>query len=813
MFFQANILFYFIFDTILTPCLNTIGIGYLFQNFKPFLMELNLVISFDDTGSMSSVRREVRRKIATLVDELFGIYENLKIGILIHNDYCDVDTLQKMDLTNQHADIIDFLNRESSCGGGDDAECYALALHEFRNFSWTSTNRVAILLGDAPPHEKGYKYETKEELYDWREETTLAKAEGIRIYPIQALGHRSSTFFYQTVAALSGTIKLDLSQFAHVTQYIVAITYQAADRLDEYENSQDAFKTNLMFKNMFAQLRGETPAELAPEEPIAVTAPILKIHPADNLIVALQTLRKGTSLTIDNQLITLITDVAAKHKFAAEALEMGDEIIMYGNLMGKAIRPIQQGEVIHVNNVRHDALGFTTKEQDYYWSPPDVLAFSDKTFEGYHRADGQVGTMNIWLIIPLVFCENRNVTVIHEALIKELGYSKENDYQALVRHLKNKTIDEPSLKAVAPSLSLYQNRHFKNMDGIKVLTHQGGCGGIRQDSETLCGLLAGYVHHPNCAGATILSLGCQNAQMEIFTQELKKRNPNFNKPLVLLDQQKCGTEAHLLSEAIRQTYQGLEIANQIERKPAPLSKLNIGVKCGGSDGFSGISANPAMGHTADLLSALGGSVVLAEFPELCGQEQTLLNRCINKTIADKFATLQRTYAQRAAAVGSGFDMNPSPGNIKDGLITDAMKSAGAAKKGGTSPVNDVLDYPEWVQKSGLNLLCTPGNDVECTTAMTAAGTNLILFSTGLGTPTGNPLCPVIKVSTNTNLAKHMADIIDIDTGKIITGEKTIPEMGNAILDFCIEIASGRTIPKAVLLEQDDFIPWKRGVSL
>ncbi|MEN9611860.1 MAG: hypothetical protein RLZZ628_2674 [Bacteroidota bacterium] len=544
-----------------------------------------------------------------------------------------------------------------------------------------------------------------------------------------------------------------------------------------------------------------------------MAATILKIHPADNLIVALQSLHKGMVLNLDNQSITLITDVAAKHKFAAKSFELGDEILMYGNLMGKATRPIRQGEVITIHNVKHDAHGFTTKEQAYHWSPPDVSAFSEKTFLGYHRTDGQVGTMNIWLIIPLVFCENRNVTVLYEALIKELGYSKENDYQALVRQLKNKTTADADEKAIDALPPLYQNRHFKNIDGIKVLTHQGGCGGIRQDSETLCGLLAGYVHHPNCAGATILSLGCQNAQMDIFTQELKKRNPNFNKPLILLDQQKCGTEAHLLNQAIRQTYQGLEIANLIERKPAPLSKLTIGVKCGGSDGFSGISANPAMGHTADLLSALDGSVVLAEFPELCGQEQNLLNRCVDQTIADKFAYLQRTYAQRAAAVGSGFDMNPSPGNIKDGLITDAMKSAGAAKKGGTSPVNDVLDYPEWVQKSGLNLLCTPGNDVECTTAMTAAGTNLILFSTGLGTPTGNPLCPVIKVSTNTKLAQHMADIIDIDTGKVITGEKSIPEMGSDLLDFCIEIASGRTIPKAVLLEQDDFIPWKRGVSL
>lgn len=539
---------------------------------------------------------------------------------------------------------------------------------------------------------------------------------------------------------------------------------------------------------------------------------ILKIHQSDNIIVALQNLSKNSILTIENQSITLQTDVAAKHKFAAKDFNIGDEIIMYGMLMSKATRPILRGEVITTHNVKHDAHGFTTKEKDYKWSAPDVSEFSEKTFLGYHRTNGQVGTMNIWLIIPLVFCENRNVMVLYDALIKELGYAKENDYQSLVKQLKNNNNFSNVIQKDTPQY-LYKNRHFKNIDGIKVLTHQGGCGGIRQDSETLCGLLAGYVNHPNCAGATILSLGCQNAQTELFMNELKKRNENFDRPLIVLDQQKSGTEEKLLNQAIIETYKGLEVANQNEREPAPLSKLTIGVKCGGSDGFSGISANPAMGHTADLLSALGGSVVLAEFPELCGQEQELLNRCINNTIADKFATLQRTYASRAEAVGSGFDMNPSPGNIRDGLITDAMKSAGAAKKGGTSPVNDVLDYPEWVQKSGLNLLCTPGNDVECTTAMTAAGTNLIIFSTGLGTPTGNPLCPVIKISTNAILATRMNDIIDFDTSKVITGEKNISEMGSDLLNFCIQVASGQAIPKAVLLEQDDFIPWKRGVSL
>ncbi|HYC85107.1 MAG TPA: altronate dehydratase, partial [Chryseosolibacter sp.] len=190
-----------------------------------------------------------------------------------------------------------------------------------------------------------------------------------------------------------------------------------------------------------------------------------------------------------------------------------------------------------------------------------------------------------------------------------------------------------------------------------------------------------------------------------------------------------------------------------------------------------------------------------------------INRCADERTANRFVELMRAYAKAAEAVGSGFDMNPSPGNIKDGLITDAMKSAGAAKKGGTSPVNDVLDYTEYVRKPGLTLLCTPGNDVESTTAMAGSGANVMLFTTGLGTPTGNPIVPVIKLSSNSRLAMRMPDIIDIDTGPIIEGKKSIEETGNEILDYIIEVASGRIAPKAVRLSQDDFIPWKRGVSL
>jgi altronate hydrolase len=311
----------------------------------------------------------------------------------------------------------------------------------------------------------------------------------------------------------------------------------------------------------------------------------------------------------------------------------------------------------------------------------------------------------------------------------------------------------------------------------------------------------------------VLSLGCQHAQVEILQEQITSRNPKLDKPLLIFEQQKSGSEYAMLCSAISATFEGLVDADRARRVPAELGHLCVGLKCGGSDGFSGLSANPAIGHTSDLLVALGARTILSEFPELCGVEQDLINRSISREVGDKFIQLMRDYENRARAVRSSFAMNPAPGNMRDGLLTDAMKSAGAAKKGGTSPVTAALDYPEYSTEAGLNLLCTPGNDVECVTGQVGAGASVVLFTTGLGTPTGNPIAPVIKLSTNTALAQRMSDIIDVDTGMIITGESTIQQMGEKVLDRVIQVASGEFHTKAEQNGQEDFIPWKRGVSL
>jgi len=545
---------------------------------------------------------------------------------------------------------------------------------------------------------------------------------------------------------------------------------------------------------------------------------ILKVHPEDNVVVALTGLKKDDRVSLAGMSYLLSSDVPAKHKFAARDLAPGDAVIMYGILVGRAVKTIRQGELLSTRNTRHEAAAFHDRAAGYRWDAPEISGWRQRTFLGYKRSGGQVGTRNYWLVIPLVFCETRNVNVIKQAFEEELGYAPPQIHRRQVADLVNlyRAGKEEEIRAYAfesDDLRTGRGKVFANLDGIKFLVHTGGCGGTREDSNNLCGLLAGYIHHPNVAGATVLSLGCQNAQVRILREEIRKRDPWFAKPVLVFEQQQSGSEFAMLSEAIRQTFVGLVEADKSARSPAPLSRLSVALKCGGSDGFSGISANPATGHVADLVTALGGTSVLAEFPELCGVEQALIDRCVHQEDADRFIQLMRAYAARAEAVGSGFDMNPSPGNIRDGLITDAMKSAGAAKKGGSSPVAAVLDYPEYSSEPGLNLQCTPGNDVECVTAQVGAGANVVLFTTGLGTPTGNPIAPVIKLSTNSDLARRMPDIIDIDTGGIISGEITIEQMGESILERVIQVASGELHTKAELLAQNDFIPWKRGVSL
>ena len=548
---------------------------------------------------------------------------------------------------------------------------------------------------------------------------------------------------------------------------------------------------------------------------------ILKIHPKDNIIVALIDLKAGEIITHEGKKISLITDVNKKHKFANKNLDKGQDIYLYGVIVGKATKQIKKGEAVNTQNISHHTQEYYLPKSIKRTYKPNLSNnhYSSKTFDGYHREDGKVGTENNWLVIPLVFCQNRNIDELKKALLGGLGYETKRkrafDLERLISHFKSGATKSELLDQNVLSSEKNNSKKplFSNVDGIYFITHEGGCGGSKYDSASLCNLIAGYINNPNVAGATILSLGCQHAQISLLKKSLKRIAPDLKKTIFLMEQQKSNSEEEFLAECIKKTFIGLIEANKIERRPASISKLTLGLECGGSDGFSGISANPVLGFVSDLIVEHGGSAILSEFPELNGVEQELINRCTNLEKAKKFKTLMQNYNKKATALGAGFDSNPSPGNIKDGLITDAIKSAGAAKKGGTSPVVDVLDYTEQITIPGLNLLCTPGNDVESTTALAGSGANIILFTTGLGTPTGNPAVPVLKVSSNTSLYNNMADIIDFNTGTIIDGTNNIKDCGEKLLNYVLEVASGRVKVCARKLGQNDFIPWKRGMSL
>ena len=541
----------------------------------------------------------------------------------------------------------------------------------------------------------------------------------------------------------------------------------------------------------------------------------MKVAPEDNLVVALRDLNAGERVEVNGEVFELTQDVKSKHKFAANDFSPGDVATMYGVTVGQATQPIPKGGLLTTENLVHLSAEYGEPTEGMNWEPPDVSRWNESSFDGYHRSDGSVGTANHWLVVPMVFCENGNVQLLKEAMQKSLGYERRDHYQLYAQELAEACKAEKDLACIdlPEENSRWRDPLFPNVDGVKFLLHGMGCGETRGISNDLCGLIAGYLNNPNVAGATILSLGCQHAQVSILEKEIEKRNPAFDKPMLVFEQQKHKSEREMLGQAIRQTFESLQKANEISREPSPLSKLTIGMECGASDGFSGISANPALGKVADFVVALGGRVILSEFPELCGVEQEIVNRCASPEVGKRFVEIMRNYEARAKEAGSGFHMNPSPGNVRDGLITDAIKSAGAARKGGSSPVVDALDYPGWVTKQGLSLLCTAGNDVESTTAMAGAGANLQLFSTGLGTPTGNPVTPVIKVSSNSKLADSFSDYIDFDTGHIISGEKSVEATGQELLEEVIEYASGRKIAKAMLQGRDDFLPWKRGMSL
>ena len=490
------------------------------------------------------------------------------------------------------------------------------------------------------------------------------------------------------------------------------------------------------------------------------------INPREDVVaVALEDLKAGQTVKTAQGNVTLKDDITRGHKFALYDLNEGDQIIKYGYSIGHATCPIQKGQHVHSQNVKTNLSG--TKDYTYNRVEKTELKKVEKSFEGYVRADGQVGIRNEVWIIPTVFCVNH--------IAKELeAYARE------------------------------KLEVFTNVDGCYALTHPYGCSQMGEDQSTTQKLLASLTRHPNAGAVLVLGLGCENNNLSVFKKFLDLNDDR----LMFLNTQDVEDELEAGYEIIDSL---LQKANESKRETVPLSKLRIGLKCGGSDGLSGITANPLIGRVSDLIVGAGGTSVMTEVPEMFGAEQILMNRAKNEDVFKKTVSLINDFKGYFKSHGETVSENPSPGNKAGGITTLEDKSLGCVQKGGKAQVEDTIRYAETIKSSGLNLLNAPGNDGVSCSALAACGVNMILFSTGRGTPFST-VVPTIKISTNNALfEKKGGNWIDFNAGAIVDG-KDFDELAMELLDYIIAIASGQ---KSVSEKRDfhELLIWKDGVTL
>ncbi len=472
---------------------------------------------------------------------------------------------------------------------------------------------------------------------------------------------------------------------------------------------------------------------------------ILKINPADNVVVAIQPQSAGAVITVDGKKITVLEDVPAGHKIAIKDLAEGENVIKYGFPIGHAKEAKAAGSWMNENNIKTNLAGLLS----YEYHPKDVqldIPDEERTFLGYRRKDGQVGIRNEVWIIPTVGCVNGII-------------------QKLCERLRNET-------------------KCAGVDGIYCFPHNYGCSQLGGDHENTKKILRDMVHHPNAGAILVVGLGCENNQPDVFEQfcgDYDKERVRF-----LVTQKVHGDEVEVGMEILRDLY---EIAKKDKRVAVPMSELRVGLKCGGSDGFSGITANPLLGMFSDWLVAQGGTTVLTEVPEMFGAETILMDRCANKELFDQTVSLINDFKDYFLSHGEPVGENPSPGNKAGGISTLEDKALGCTQKCGKSLVRGVLPYGERLQVKGLNLLSAPGNDLVASTALASSGCHLVLFTTGRGTPFGTYV-PTMKISTNSTLYNNKPNWIDFNAGVIADGED-MRTTCKRFTDFIIDVASGR----------------------
>lgn len=472
---------------------------------------------------------------------------------------------------------------------------------------------------------------------------------------------------------------------------------------------------------------------------------ILKINPADNVVVAIQPQSAGAVITVDGKKITVLEDVPAGHKIAIKDLAEGENVIKYGFPIGHAKEAKAAGSWMNENNIKTNLAGLLS----YEYHPKDVvlnIPNEKRTFLGYRRKDGQVGVRNEVWIIPTVGCVNGII-------------------QKLCERLRNET-------------------KCAGVDGIYCFPHNYGCSQLGGDHENTKKILRDMVHHPNAGAILVVGLGCENNQPDVFEQfcgDYDKERVRF-----LVTQKVHGDEVEVGMEILRDLY---ELAKKDKRVAVPMSELRVGLKCGGSDGFSGITANPLLGMFSDWLVAQGGTTVLTEVPEMFGAETILMDRCANKELFDQTVSLINDFKDYFLSHGEPVGENPSPGNKAGGISTLEDKALGCTQKCGKSLVRGVLPYGERLQVKGLNLLSAPGNDLVASTALASSGCHLVLFTTGRGTPFGTYV-PTMKISTNSTLYNNKPNWIDFNAGVIADGED-MRTTCKRFTDFIIDVASGR----------------------
>jgi len=500
-----------------------------------------------------------------------------------------------------------------------------------------------------------------------------------------------------------------------------------------------------------------------------VTPQAVRIHPADTVAVAIRSFNAGDTAVIDGQQITTQQDVPAGHKIALQSHEPGEPVVKYGFAIGRATQPVARGDWVHSHNLETQLEGLT----GYQYAPgtrsPRAPATPAEmpTFMGYRRRNGRVGTRNEIWVLNTVGCVN------HAA-------------ERIAR--------------------LTSERFAGQVDGVYAFGHPYGCSQLGDDLRNTQRVLAGLLRNPNAGGVLVLGLGCENNQMNALLElagDVDRERLRFFNTQDVIDELEQGTT------------EVAELASRVatdRRVPCPASCLVLGHKCGGSDGFSGISANAVVGRVADQLTSLGGAVLLTEVPEMFGAEQGLMNRAANEEVFRDLVAMIDDFKQYFLAHGQPIYENPSPGNKAGGLTTLEEKSLGAVQKGGRATVTHVLRYGEPVHGGGLSLLEAPGNDAVSSTAMVASGATVLLFTTGRGTPLGFPV-PTIKISSNSEIAAKKPHWIDFDAGVLLDGATTRDDLANHLFALVLQVASGRTLTNSEKHGYREIAIWKEGVTL